>query len=388
MGEVIARDEVLRSVPGDPGRTEAFLPTSRVQNHAAFLAALPGGDLGCVWFAGTQEGIPDVSILFSRLPGGAERWTEPAQLSDDPTRSEQNPLLFATPDGPLWLLWTAQTSGHQDTAMVRRRVSTDGGRSWGAVETLFPPQKGYGTFIRQPVVVLGNGDWLLPIWRCATPPAGAWTGHLDTSSVMVSSDRGASWAEHEVPDSAGMVHMAVVDLGAEGLLALYRSRWADFIHESRSRDGRRWTPPRPTALPNNNSSLALARLRSGALVLAYNHASAADATGRRRSLYDDIGGALEVVASGGREAFWGAPRAPMTLALSEDGGRTWPWRRNVAEGDGHCMTNNSRDRLNRELSYPSLLEAEGAVHLVFTWWRQAIRHVRVTEAWIREGREA
>jgi predicted neuraminidase len=128
-------------------------------------------------------------------------------------------------------------------------------------------------------------------------------------------------------------------------------------------------------------------LASGAVALMYNESSAADATDRRTSLYDDIGG--EEPASApvtGRAAFWGAPRAPMTIALSEDGGVTWPWRRNLEVGDGYCMTNNSKDRLNREFSYPSLCQTpDGALHLAYTYWRQAIKYVRVDEAWIRSA---
>ncbi len=52
---------------GEPGRRDALLPAPRVQNHAANLAVLPDGALGCVWFAGTQEGVPDISVWFSRL---------------------------------------------------------------------------------------------------------------------------------------------------------------------------------------------------------------------------------------------------------------------------------------------------------------------------------
>jgi predicted neuraminidase len=187
---LIERPETLAPAPGDPARIEAFIPTPCVQNHASFLMPLPGGDLGCVWFGGTQEGVPDISVHFSRLAPGAIRWSEPARLSDDPTRSEQNPLLFPTPDGKLWLLWTAQVSGNQDTAIIRRRISENGGHSWGPIETLFGEQPGFGTFIRSPITVLENGDWLLPIWRCTKPPVGAWTGDLDTSSVMISSDGG------------------------------------------------------------------------------------------------------------------------------------------------------------------------------------------------------
>ena len=112
---MIDRPEILAPAPGDPARIEAFIPTPCVQNHAAFLLPLPGGDMGCVWFGGTQEGVPDISVHFSRLEAGADRWSPAERLSDDPTRSEQNPLLFHAPDGKLWLLWTAQISGNQPT---------------------------------------------------------------------------------------------------------------------------------------------------------------------------------------------------------------------------------------------------------------------------------
>ncbi len=384
---LIERPEVLAPAPGDPARIEAFIPTPCVQNHASFVVPLPGGDLGCAWFGGTQEGVPDISVHFSRLAPGAERWSDPVRLSDDPTRSEQNPLLFPAPDGKLWLLWTAQISGNQDTAIVRRRVSDDGGRNWGPIETLFGEQPGFGTFIRSPIVALDNGDWLLPIWRCTKPPSGAWTGDLDTSSVMVSSDGGGSWTEHAVPGSTGCVHMSIVDLRNGQLTAFFRSRWADWIHASRSSDGgRAWTEPAPTELPNNNSSIQAVRLANGHLAMVYNHSSAADATDRRLSLYDDIGGGEDLAPAAppatGRSAFWGAPRAPMTLAISEDEGRTWPVRRNLEVGDGYCMTNNSKDRLNREFSYPSICQtADGRLHITYTYWRQAIKYVRVGEDW-------
>ena len=42
--------------------------------------------------------------------------------------------------------------------------------------------------------------------------------------------------------------------------------------------------------------------------------------------------------------------------------------------------------MNREFSYPSLCQtADGAIHLAYTYWRQAIKYVRVDEAWIRSS---
>jgi predicted neuraminidase len=375
----------------DPARAEAFLPSPCVQNHAANIMPLPNGDIACVWFGGTQEGIPDVSVYFSRLGAGAACWSDPVKLSNDPTRSEQNPILFPAPDRRLWLLWTAQISGNQDTAIVRRRISEDNGQTWGEIETLFDTVGTSGVFVRQPPVLLDGGELLLPICYCNGMPGQKWVGDRDTSAVRISADGGASWTEYEVPASTGCVHMNVEQLLDGSLLALFRSRWADNIYSSRSADrGRSWTAPVRTTLPNNNSSIQFTQLSNGHLALVFNEISAEQATERRASLYDDIeddaGSGVEAVPPepGSRTAFWGTPRAPMTLAVSEDGGRTWPHRRNLEVGDGYCMTNNSREKVNREYSYPSIKQGpDGFLHIAFTYFRQAIKYVRVHEDWVR-----
>lgn len=112
---VIKIDGILRQNEQDAERKEAFLPTDCVQNHAVNLLELDNGDVLCVWFGGTQEGIPDISIYMSRLKRGSNKWTEAVKLSNDPARSEQNPVLFQEENGKLWLLYTAQLSGNQDT---------------------------------------------------------------------------------------------------------------------------------------------------------------------------------------------------------------------------------------------------------------------------------
>ena len=74
----------------------------------------------------------------------------------------------------------------------------------------------------------------------------------------------------------------------------------------------------------------------------------------------------------------------MTLAISEDGGRTWPFKRNLEVGDGYCMTNNSELQLNREYSYPSIKQTEdGVLHIAYTFYRQKIRYARVREDWVK-----
>jgi predicted neuraminidase len=382
MTAIPRTDGVIRAYED---HAEAFLPAPAVQNHAANLATLPNGDVGCVWFGGTQEGVPDISIWFSRRTGDA--WGEPVKLSADDTRSEQNPVLATAPNGDVWLLYTAQRAGHQDTAEVRLRVSTDGGASWSPHQTLFPATASGGVFVRQPPTLLPSGRWLLPVFHCVATPGQVWVGDHDTSAVMISDDGGATWQERPVPESTGCVHMNIHPLADGTLLALFRSRWADHIYRSVSTDdGWTWTAPTPTTLPNNNSSIQYVPLRDGSLALVYNHSSRENATGRRASLYDEISddgvADTQAPAAATGAAFWGAPRAPMTLALSTDNGRTWHGR-NLEEGDGHCLTNNSRDKLNRELSYPSIIQTrDGMLHIAYTHFRQAIKYVRVDPAWV------
>ena len=391
-------DGVLR--PRDGGGDTAFLPTTTVQCHAANLAWLPQGDLACVWFGGIQEGVADISIYLSTLPAGSETWQEPVRLSDDPSRSEQNPILFTPTGEQVWLLYTAQIAGHQDTSEVRRRVSHDGGRTWDAPSVLFPATARGGVFVRQPPVLLRSGRIVVPVFNCVTVPGQDWVGDADTSSVWYSDDSGSSWTEAPVPGSLGCVHMNILQRQDGTLWACFRSRWADHIWEATSADdGTTWTEPVPTGLPNNNSSIQAASFGDERVALVFNASSAADATARRVSLYDEIdddgiradfvgpqlsahdfrseGGEADGEA-GPREAFWGAPRAPLTLALSVDEGRHWPVRLDLETGDGYCLSNHSRDGLNRELSYPTVLPGgEGDLHIAYTWHRRAIRYVHL-----------
>ncbi|HET7397844.1 MAG TPA: exo-alpha-sialidase [Intrasporangium sp.] len=376
--------------PRRGGGWAAYLPTPTVQCHAANLAWLPGGDLACVWFGGTQEGVADISVHLSRLPAGSDTWLDPVVLSGDPTRSEQNPVLFSAPGGQVWLLYTAQVAGNQDTSEVRRRVSRDGGRSWEPPTVLFPAGGGRGVFVRQPPVVLASGRILVPVFNCVSVPGERWVGNEDTSSVWWSDDGGQTWTEAAVPGSLGCVHMGVVVRQDGSLWASFRSRWADWIWESTSTDdGTTWTEPTPTPLPNNNSSIQAVALGGGVLALVSNPTSAADATERRVSLYDEIDdeGIREVdgpqvaepqIDPDRQTAFWGVPRAPLRLSLSPDDGRSWPVFLDLETGDGYCMSNNSRDGLNRELSYPSVLPGpDGDLHVAFTYHRRAIKHVHL-----------
>lgn len=384
--QIVARmDGILREREG--GGQEAFLPSPMVQNHAAFLAALDDGSLACVWFGGTLEGKSDISIFGSVLAPGSDRWGDCSRLSDDPTRSEQNPVLWKNGKGGWQLFHTAQPAGNQDECLVRAReiFFEKGTLAGGEPRVIDLP---LGCFIRGRFVRRSDGAWMMPIFRCVSRPGHRWNGSHDTAAVGISRDEGRNWTLEEVPGSIGSVHMTIVPLDGARMVAFYRRRQADFVHRSESFDGgMTWSAPQPTDVPNNNSSINVIRLRDGRLAMVCNPTSAATSDARRASLYDELEeGDERPDATGGCNPVWGVPRAPLALCLSEDEGLSWPRRLVIDSSSGACLSNNSEDGRNQELSYPYILEGEdGALHIAYTYFRRAIKYVRLPAGWIDGG---
>jgi predicted neuraminidase len=386
-------DDIARGMSGalksvSSGRHEALLPSPMIQNHAAFLHRFPDGAIACLWFGGTLEGKSDISIYASVLATGASEWGPPQRLSEDASHSEQNPVLFAAPDRRLWLFHTSQPSGNQDECRIRMvEVRRDAQQP----QVLTAPGGRYldlprGCFVRAGVLVLADGAWLLPIFRCIQRPNQKWNGSHDTAAVAISWDDGQTWVLQDLAGSLGCVHLGPVALGEGRIAAFFRRRQADFIYRTESTDdGRTWSVPAPTDVPNNNSSISAARLRDGRIAILCNPVNAAQSADRRASLYDELGesdGRRDADPTGGCVPIWGVPRAPVTLCLSNDGGLTFPERILIEDGPGTCLSNDSTDGRNKEMSYPWLLEEpDGTLHLAYTYHRRAIKHVRLAPGW-------
>ncbi|MDH4413143.1 MAG: exo-alpha-sialidase [Rhizobium sp.] len=388
-------DDIARRMTGalattKAGRLEAYLPSPMVQNHASFLHMLADGRLICAWFGGSLEGKSDISIYASVLTIGASAWGAPQRLSFDPEHSEQNPVIFQAPDGRLLLFHTSQPSGNQDECRIRMtEISADAADPTRLTATegryLDLPR---GCFVRAPAVIRADGAWLLPIFRCIPRPGQRWNGSHDTAAVGISKDSGATWQLEELDQSTGCVHMSPVPRGETAMVAFFRRRQADFVYRVESADeGRTWSVPAPTDLPNNNSSIAAIALNDGRIAIICNPVNAAASPDRRTSLYDELGeedDRPEADPTGGCAPIWGVPRAPVTVCLSSDGGLTFPRRIEIEDGPGTCLSNDSTDGRNKEMSYPWLLAGpDGSLHIAYTYHRRAIKYVRLAPGWDR-----
>lgn len=360
-------DGLLRASQKE-GLQEAYLLPAFPSAHAANLVELKNGDLLCAWFSGTWEGQSDVAIVLSRLAKGSDTWTEPQVVDHQTGESYQNPVLFQAPDGVVWLIHTTQPAGAgQANSKVLVAKSKDNGRSWARPAVLFDKP---GAFVRDPILVLADGTWMLPMYF--TPTKGITEGaQAHYSVVKLSSDEGAHWSDSPIPNSSGYVQPSVVRLRDGKYVAFFRSRFADNIFRSTSEDGKKWTAPVRTPLPNNNASIQAAGLANGDVVIAFNNVGSVMADGKPKA----------------------GPRKPLSVALSKDGGETWSKIRNLETGElppGAAPIPEERNAPGREeYSYPSILQTrDGLIHVAYTYRRYTIKHVTFREDWFEKGEGA
>ena len=160
MSVALIRDGVIRPSENDSHVLTAMLPSSCPQNHAANILPLPDGALMCVWFAGTQEGIADISVWGSRLPAGGMQWSDAVKLSTMTRVQSKTRCCFSR------RITCCGSYGPHKYPVIRTPPSSatvsrdDLGQTWGEIATLLDKP---GTFIRQPITVLDNGNWLLPV---------------------------------------------------------------------------------------------------------------------------------------------------------------------------------------------------------------------------------
>lgn len=297
---------------------------------------------------------------------GSAKGGRALRLSDDPALSEQNPVQFEAPDGRTLILHTAQPGGDQDACVIRMREA-------GAAPLDLPLRT--GTFIRGPIHVRRDGAWLLPLFRCISRPGQRWTGSHDTAALAISEDAGKTWREVEAP---GLDRLGAYDPGTVGrrsLRRLFPPPSGRFRASERKPGWRRELDGTGTDRSSQQQFLDFG-----------DTPSRRPHRDRRTSLYDEIGDDARPNAEGGCSPIWGVPRAPMATGFSEDGGLTFPRRILVDDGPGTCLSNNSLDGRNRELSYPSLIEgADGSLDLAYTFHRRAIKHVRLTTTWLERA---
>lgn len=315
-------------------------PTGRYK-HPSTITELDNGDLLLAWYGGEGEYATATKVFGSTQRRGGRGWSAPRVLAENPFHSMGNPTLWQAPDGVVWLFFVVRPGDTWSTSRIAAKISRDRGQSWSDA---FIVAWEAGMMVRSRPILLSDGAYLLPIYH----ETGTDTEKTDpdTSSLFLRFDPATRrWTEsNRVFSRMGNLQPAAVELEPGRLLALAR-RGGDYepgddgnVVRMESFDGgRTWTPGVETEFPNPNASVELIRLRNGHLLFIWNDSH--------------------------------TERTPLRAAISLDGGKTWPYRRNLAAGPG-------------DFAYPTAIQTrDGRIHVTYTSdERTVIRRAIFTEA--------
>ena len=311
--------------------------------HPAAIAELSNGDLYIVWYGGQGEYAASTSVWGTRLRRGATRWTDPKAIAKDPLRSVGNGVVWQAADGAVWLFYVVRHGETWSDSRIQGKISRDLGETWSDA---FVVSEQPGVMVRGRPHALPGGDFLLPVYQE--------TGHdpevvgAASTSLFLRFDAARRTFTPSAPIRSrnGNIQPAVAALD-DGRLVAYCRRGGGYgpgtqgyIVRAESGDGgRTWSEGRDSQFPNPNAAVDFLRLASGKLLLVFND-----------SMVD---------------------RTPLTVALSKDNDRTWPVRRNLAEGP-------------YDYAYPYAIQTrDGLIHVVYTsHQRTVVNHAVFEEGWV------
>jgi predicted neuraminidase len=298
-----------------------------LQCHASTLLRTNDGNFIVAWFGGTHEKHPDVGIWLAK--GLPRKWSRPIQVAKLRNEPHWNPVLFKDPAGKIILYFKiGSTIDEWETWFI---TSSDNGDTWSQPQELVPGDKGGRGPVKNKPIILADGTWLAP---ASDEKKGVWNAFIDRSE-----DNGQTWTKsaflainRDSIRGEGIIQPTLWESTPGNVHLLLRSS-SGFVCRSDSHDaGKTWSPVYKTALPNPNSGIDVTKCKDGILALAFNRA-------------------------GGN---WG-PRRPLSLAISNDNGTTWPIVTDIetgTEGD--------------EFSYPAIISFGDTIAVAYTWKRQRI----------------
>ncbi|MGE4586475.1 MAG: exo-alpha-sialidase [Mangrovibacterium sp.] len=300
--------------------------------HAGTLAETPEG-LVAAWFGGTRERHPDVTIRFSRLVKG--NWTKSIEvangvINDTLRYPTWNPVLYQIPGGDLLLFYKVGPKPSEWWGMLKR--SSDNGRSWTEAETL---PRGYIGPVKNKPVLLKDGRLICP---SSTEGGRGWQVHFE-----ITPDYGKSWEKVgpiNNPSTYSIIQPSVLTYSDGRMQILCRSRNSVLVTSWSADEGRSWSLPQASGLPNNNSGTDAVTLKDGRQLVVYNHVK---------------------TPTGASKGY----RTPLNVAVSEDGKH---WLAALVLEDSEIS----------QYSYPAVItSADGMVHIIYTWRRKRMKYVKV-----------
>ncbi len=258
----------------------------------------------------------DMDIILLRSVDGGETFSEPLVLADGATEGKtvNNPVMVQGVDGVIHFLYCVEYGVGELGGDVFHRQSRDDGKTWSAPVSLYNSTMPdyHNAFALGPGhgICLEDGTLLVPVWLVPKSAGEALTSHHPAEvRVFFSRDKGQSW------------------------------QLSDKIPQGRLKD-----PNETTAaeLPDGGVMLNI-RYKAGNRAVSYGGKDIIEWTTMKaeKALIDPccFGSSLKYTATDGRRLILFVNcedrhrRRKLTLKGSPDGGKTWPLRRRITDGE-------------------------------------------------------
>jgi len=350
--------------------------------HASSIVECPDGNFLVCWYEGETDKSRDVHIQAARLKKGASEWSETFLLADTPMLSDNNPCLFIDQWERLWLFYYTLLGCPEeswDTAFLRYKISSDYQDDskpivWeiqndlpvipnGLDETVealckkaiaqSPKNQSVKKECEEARLYLKSQLKRRLGWTTRVAPFQLSTGTIllpmaseifGVAAMALTSDGGETWQFSKTLMGDWVEQPSVFERKNGTLVAYFRDASDRHrIRKSESNDfGKIWSPIVNTQFPNPGAGVEVIRLASGNIVLIYNNCE------------DD-------------------PRNTLDVAMSDDEGKTWKWKRNIEKVDE-----------SGRFDYPSIIQSrDGKIHATYSYNTKTIKHVVFSEKWIK-----
>jgi predicted neuraminidase len=361
--------------------------TQNIHTHAASLVELGDGRIRAFWFAGSREGAQDVEIRSAVFDPASNRWDAEQRIANraDTQRSLLryvkklgNPVAHRATDGTLWLFYVTVSLGGWAGSSITAITSADDGASWNSARRLITsPFLNISTLVKGTPFNYSDGSFGLPVYHEFIGKFG---------ELLRISKTGAIIEKTRISSGNTSLQPVVLIKNPQQALTLMRDAGASprrVIATATDDTGRHWSAPIKTVLPNPDAAISGVALPDGRILLVLNDTEQ------------------------GRDA--------LSLVISSDGGTTWKTVYQLEDQRGLSTEPARYEKVAAELarttdagiadpsdyarsaqrnkceaqgcgfefSYPYLIQTHnGDFHLVYTWNRSFIKHVRFSRAWL------
>ena len=355
--------------------------------HAATLVELENGDVRAVWFSGSREGAGDVSVQTAVMDARTQRWSDETPLFDRRqiqrslmryVKKIGNPVIGRAPDGSL-MLWMVNVSlGGWAGSAISFTQSHDEGLTWSAPQRLVTsPFLNISTMVKSAPIALADGGMSLPVYH---------EFFTKFAEVLRLDARGQLVDKVRVPGSHTSLQPVVIVSSAVEAQMYMRSSAGKALAQSITADGgATWSVTRAGTLPNPDA--AVAGIAAPGLNQPARQWLALNPTTNNREqlalVSAPLGGSFDGALPWMVEST-GSPNVRLAIVDYERLLGEELKRRGASESQVQAYVASARRQLcgdsqcAQEFSYPFLLQTrDGALHLVYTWHRTRIKHIRL-----------